>query len=115
MRIELYLNSEEYNTNRGAMPYMRHYRGAVTNEYDDGLRICRKFIELPDEIVNLRDMLENLAHKHNIDMIVYDRTRIRDTIRAFFKGVRKTPTIIIGKKKFVGIVTKDEIVAALKE
>jgi hypothetical protein len=45
---------------------------------------------------------------------VYDRTRIRDTIIAFFKGIRRTPTVRIGKHKFTGNITEDQILKAIK-
>jgi hypothetical protein len=113
MRIELYLNSEEYVVKGGTGQYMRYFRGAASTDYDDQLRMSQKVVGLPKEVVKLRDMLESIAHRHNMDMIVYDRTRFRDTIMAFFRGVRKTPTVIIGKRRFVGDITEEDIEKAI--
>ncbi len=114
MRIELYLNSEEYAVKGGTGHYMRYFRGAASTDYDDQLRMSQKVVGLPEEVLNLKNLLERIASQHNVEMIVYDRTRLRDTVRAFFKGVRKTPTVFIGKRKFVGYITEDEIEKAMK-
>jgi len=115
MRIELYLNSEEYVVKSGTGHYMRYFRGAASGDYDDQLRMSQKVVGLPEEVLNLKNLLERIASQHNIDMIVYDRTRLRDTVRAFFKGVRKTPTVIIGKCRFVGNITEKQLVEVVKE
>jgi len=100
MKIELYLNSEEYMVKGGgASPYLRHYKGHVSDEYDNQLRMKQRFVELPDEVQKMKNMLMDLALKHNIEINVYDKTRIRDALRAFFKGIHKTPTVIIGRHK----------------
>ena len=117
MKIELYLNSEEYMMKGvgGASPYLRHYRGQVSSEYDDLLRMKQRFVELPDEVQKMKDLLMDLALKHNVEINVYDKTRIRDAVRAFFKGVRKTPTVIIGRHRLTGNITEEQIIKALKD
>jgi hypothetical protein len=113
MKIELYINSDEFATKGGTGLYMRYFRGQETS-HDDLLRLKQTFVETPEEIVTLRNMLEKIASQYNLDMIVYDRTRIRDTIRAFFKGIRRTPTVRIGKHKFTGNITEEQILKAIK-
>jgi len=114
MRIELYLNSEEYVVKSGTGHYMRYFRGAASGDYDDQLRMSQKVVGLPEEVLNLKNLLERIASQHNIEMVVYDRTRLRDTVRAFFKGVRKTPTIIIGKCRLVGDIAEEDVEKAIK-
>ncbi|MDO9537433.1 MAG: hypothetical protein Q7J68_03840 [Thermoplasmata archaeon] len=115
MKIELYLNSEEYAAKGGTGHYMRSFRGQESTAYDDQLRLKQMFIELPEDIVNLKNMLEKIASQHTIEIMVYDRTRIRDTIRAFFKGVRKTPAVIIGKHRLTGNITEEQVTKAVKD
>lgn len=117
MKIELYLNSEEYMMKGvgGASPYLRHYKGQVSSEYDDLLRMKQRVVELPDEVKRIKNLLMDLALKHNIEMKVYDKTRIRDALRAFFKGIYKTPTVIIGRHKLTGNITEEQIIKALKD
>ena len=117
MKIELYLNSDEYmEKGVNVKPqYLRHFRGQVSDEYDGLLLTKQVFTELPDDVKKIQNLLEDLALKHDIEMYVYDATRIRDSIRAFFKGIRKTPTVIIGKQKLTGSITKEQIIKAIKE
>ncbi len=112
MRIELYLNSEEYLPKGNVSSYLRYYQGQDSSY--ELLQRTQRFMELPKEIVKLRDMLESVAHRHGMDIAVYDRTRLRDTVRAFFKGVRRTPAVIIGRSRFAGDVTEEEIEKAIK-
>jgi len=117
MRIELYLNSDEYMEKGVSVKpqYLRHFRGQVSDEYDDLLLTKQVFTELPDELKKLQNLLEDLAFKHDIEMYVYDTTRIRDSIKAFFKGIRKIPTVIIGRQKLTGNITKEQIIEAIKK
>ena len=99
----------------GASPYLRHYRGTVSDEYDAQLRMKQTIVDLPDEVQKMKNLLMDLALKHNIEMNVYDKTRIRDALRAFFKGIHKTPTVIIGRHKLTGNITEEQIIKALKD
>ncbi len=114
MRIELYLDSEEYTTGRGTRPSLRQSGGVPAADYEDGNRANQRFVEPPPEVIKLRGMLENIARRHDVEFIVYDRLRIHDSVRAFFKGVKKIPTVIIGKRKFIGTgITEEEVEKAI--
>jgi predicted DsbA family dithiol-disulfide isomerase len=115
MKIEIYLNSEELMTKSSVNPYFRAFQGEVSNEYDDQLLLKQRIVELPDEVKKMKTILEDLALKHNIEMNEYDTIRIRDAVRAFFKGIHKTPTFLIGKQKLTGKITEDQIIKAFKE
>jgi len=118
VRIELYINSDEFaikgNPDNQYGFVMKHYARAGTRGNADLTPMEQPFVETPEEIVTLRNMLEKIASQYKFDMIVYDRTRIRDTIIAFFKGIRRTPTVRIGKHKFTGNITEDQILKAIK-
>ena len=106
-RIELYLDSQKavldsknpyYDSNTGkAYTTMAHPRL-------DDLYIVKEGVFGLTEIENkFIGQLEEFASQKHIELKVYDIKNLRHSIRAFFKGIEETPTVIIGKKKF----TKD--------
>lgn len=118
MRIELYIKSKEgtvKGAGEGILPHLSMYRGKDSEEYAVNLRSKMEFFETSDDERKIIELLDRVASQHNVEMKIYDMARSRYAFRAFFKGIRKTPTIIIGRNKLTGNITEEQIVKVLKE
>ena len=62
---------------------------------------------LSAEEVRVKEVVENYAESHGVKLKVYDRAGFWGNLRARFKGVGTTPTVIIGKQRFAGDITED--------
>ena len=57
---------------------------------------------------------EDIAKETGIELKVYDISSFKGKIKAMFKGVKRTPTIIIGKNKIEGPPEKEQLISLLK-
>ena len=57
----------------------------------------------------MHEMLNTLAREHNAELIVYDMAKGSHILIAYLKGVRKIPSVIIGKKKLSGQISEKNI------
>ena len=116
MRIELYLDSDKGAVKgEGTENLPWSMRAGWTPVKDSSLNVKMAFVNFTDEENELRAQLDRISAKYNLEIILYDTARTRSAIRAFFKGVRKLPTIIIGKCILTGIITEAQIIKAIKE
>ena len=116
MIIELYLNSDKGAVKgEGADNLPWSMRAGWTPAKDSSLNVKTAFVNFTDEENELRARLDRIGTEHNLEIILYDTARTRNAMRAFFKGVRKSPTIIIGKSILTGKITDAQIIKAIKE
>ena len=116
MKIEIYVNSERgvvKGIGRENLPALG-YGGQIGRKYDSW-HVKKAFVGLPPEEKELIDKLEHVAARFNVEFSVYDVAKTRHAFRAFFKGVRDTPTVIIGRKKLTGNITEEQLIEALEE
>ena len=73
------------------------------------------FIGLSDEEKVMKELLERIATQYNVELGIYDVKQRGHSYRAFFKGVRKTPTLIIGTEKLIGEATEERIIKILED
>ena len=65
---------------------------------------------LSEDEKKVKELLEEIASKHNYELIIYDISNKHDEKIARTKGIHKTPTVIIDNHKFEGdFETKDII------
>ncbi|MDO9538264.1 MAG: hypothetical protein Q7J68_08095 [Thermoplasmata archaeon] len=118
MKIELYLNSEKGHLKAG-YPYYETLSSKSIGTWhgpSSGYYIPKDvFVGYSEEEKEMRDQITRMADKYNFELKVYDVSKTRYRFRAFFKGVRETPTAVIGRKKFIGTISEDEILAAIKK
>lgn len=115
-KIELYLNSERgvvKGTGRENLPPLG-YSGQIGKKYDSW-HVKKTFVGLPTKERELINTLEHVVAKFNVEFIVYDVAKTRCAFRAFIKGVRDTPTVIIGRRKLTGNITEEELTKVLGE
>ena len=60
------------------------------------------------------NVTEEVAKETGVELRVYDITSFKGKIKARFKGVRRTPTIIIDKNKIEGQPEKEQLISLLK-
>lgn len=114
MKIELYIKSKEgavKGAGAGKLPGL----GWARQQWDPQLRVKLAFVDISENERKLIELLDRLAGQHNVEMKIFDIARSRYALRAFFKGIRITPTVIIGRNKLSGNITEEQIVKVLKE
>lgn len=116
MKMEIYLNSDRgvvKGIGRENLPPLG-YSGQIGKKYDSW-HVKKAFVGLPPKEKELINKLVHVAAQFNVEFIVYDVAKTRYAFRAFFKGVRDTPTVIIGRKKLTGNITEEELTKVLVE
>lgn len=58
---------------------------------------------------------EDVAKVTGIELKVYEISSVKGKIKARLKGVKKTPTIIIGKKRMEHVPNKQDLLLFVKE
>jgi glutaredoxin len=59
-------------------------------------------------------LVEELAAEKNLRFRVIDVASLKGKLRARLKGIKSTPTIVVGNKQLVGVPKKEEIEAFLE-
>ncbi len=116
MIIELYLDSDKgavKGEGTGNLPWSM--RAGWTPTKDSSLNVKMAFVNFTDEENELRTRLDRIATEHNLEIILYDTARTRYAMRAFFKGVKILPTVIIGKHILTGKITEAQIIKVINE
>ena len=116
-RIELYLDSVKGIT-QGRNPYvasknpysMRRRLGSL----EDNVKVTsRTFAGWSEKDIKLRNMLKQVVNEYNAKLVVYDMKKNSYILKAYFKGVRELPSVIIGKRIISGQITEKAIRNAL--
>ena len=116
-RIELYVDSVK-GVSQGGNPY-----SAGKNPH----RVRRRFGSLEGHVKvtdiahagwsekekKVKRTLDKLAEQYDFELVVYDVARTRHMLRAYFKGVRRIPQVIVGKHKMTGKLSEEKIIRAL--
>ncbi|MCK5346802.1 MAG: thioredoxin domain-containing protein [Candidatus Heimdallarchaeota archaeon] len=109
-KIELFIQTKEYterNTEaREHDKIIRHRTGSGT--YDDKL-ISSIHNWLSDDEIKVKKLVEDFSKCQHLTLVVYDRARFWDNLRAKFKGIKTTPTVIIGKYRLSANITLDQL------
>jgi glutaredoxin len=77
-----------------------------------GFSKTQKVISEEDEVV--LKLVKELAAKKNFRFRVIDVTSLNGKLMATLKGVKATPTIIVGNNRFTGVPKREEFEAFLK-
>ena len=65
---------------------------------------------LSEDEIKVKKLLEEIASKHNYELIIYDISNKHDEKIARTKGIHKTPTVIIDNHKFEGDFETQDII-----
>ena len=102
MEIEFYIN-----TDKGKVLSNEQVCGSIQHFVRD------VFIGLTDDEKEMKKQLEDMAKRCNAKLEIYDIRERRHRLRAQKKGVKQTPTIIIGRRKFEENFKMNDIKALL--
>ncbi|MCK5397646.1 MAG: hypothetical protein KAJ33_05300 [Thermoplasmata archaeon] len=68
---------------------------------------------LPADEMKVKKIVEDFAKCQDLELVIYDRYKIWDNVRAIFKGIKTTPTVILGKHRFTANITHNRLKEAL--
>lgn len=99
--------------------YINTEKGKVFGNQEicgSGRRYVRDvYIGLSDNEKAMKELLERIAVQHNVKLNIYDIRQRRYYYRAFFKGIRETPIIIVGKERLTGEVTEGQLSKVIRD
>jgi hypothetical protein len=106
-RIEVYIKNEDVAVSQGvSRPAMDH--PCLDRELLQTERVTPESDRLALMIA------EEFANQNELSLNVYDVHTLRGKIRATLKGIKKTPTIIIGESRIEGTLAPELIRAKLE-
>ena len=68
---------------------------------------------LSEDEIKVKKIVEDFAKRQKLKLVIYDRARFWDNLRAIFKGIKTTPTVILGTCRFTTDITQDRLQTAL--
>ena len=107
MKIELYLKTEKgivKGSDTQILPPMTRWG---TDRMPGSFQAKKTFIDYSEKGNRIKELLENIASKHNFELIIYDISKSRDAIHAKTKDIHNTPAVIIDNHKFEDDSLKD--------
>ena len=113
-KIELYIHSKQH-TRVDTQPLdhikeVRQRRGI--GGYNEKL-VTSVDVWLSEDELKIKELAEEFARNHNLILIVYDLAGFWHGMRAKFKGISTTPTVILGNHRFTSDVTQEKLKKAL--
>lgn len=115
MIIEVYINYTK-GIVKGSTPYGPNpwsQRRRMGSQEDTIFTVGESYSDLTPEEQKVLKTVQEYANEHGIEYKVHDISKTRESVRAFMKGVKESPTVVIGNRKFVSNITKDELKEAL--
>jgi hypothetical protein len=68
---------------------------------------------LPKNHLQIIEMIKKVAREHGFKIKIYNTSSRLGKIKAFLKGVKKTPTVIINNQKVTGKITEEKLLSLL--
>ena len=117
MIIEFYVNMTK-GFRRGATPYNPKRKHAIRRRMgsnDDEIWLAREtYTGLSEQEKAARERLEKIADRYNLVVDIIDLSHSSNRRKAFFRGIRNPPIIIIDKHKFNIDFKEKDIIAILE-
>lgn len=109
--IQVYVKSEEnVATEKGLVPSVS---GHPCAGIEPVIEYKKKHV-LPETYKQVVDIAKKVAEEKGIKLEVYDQSSSVGKLRALFKGVNETPTVIIGNQRIIGSVTEKKLLSLLE-
>ena len=112
-KIELFIQTKEH-IQRDTKPteHMQEaHRKTIWLENEQLVTSIHKW--LPADEIKVKKLVEEFAKRQDLELVIYDRGRFWDNMRARFKGIKTTPTVILGEHRFTGDVTLEGLEGGL--
>lgn len=91
------------------------YSEAVSGHPCTGAVTYRTDQIMPEVDQQMLRMVLEIAQEKELVVKLYDVATWRGRLKAFLKGVKETPTVVVGDKRIVGAVTRNELESFLAE
>ena len=115
-KIELFLHTKEHiQKDTEPTEHMKESHSRTIGGHEDKLLITAIHRWLPDDEIKAKELVEEFAKRQKLKLVIYDRIRFWDNLRAIFKGITTTPTVILGKHRFTANITLDRLQRVLGE
>lgn len=113
-KIVLFLHTKEHiQKDTEPTEHMKESHSRTIGGHEDKLLITAIHRWLPDDEVKVKKLVEEFAKRQHLKLIIYDRSMFWDNLRAKFKGVTTTPTVILGTHRFTTDITRDRLKKAM--
>ena len=97
-KIELFIHTKEHvQKDTEPTEHMKESHSRAIG-WDNEQLITSIHQWLPDDEIKVKKIVEDFARRQDLKLIIYDRYSFWDNMRAIFKGIRSTPTVILGKR-----------------
>ncbi len=104
--IELYVKSEERLKSRPDRDYSIYAEHPCQVKYN-----ITKTLSSAD--LEALEMLKLIAEEKGLTLRVYDLSNFKGKLKAFTRGINKTPVTVIGAKRIYGIPKREELLKML--
>jgi len=117
MIIEVYVKSIT-GIIKGPSPYNQRNAWALRRRFgsqEDTIYTNKQsYSNLNSKEEQAMKIVQEYANENAIEYKIYDVSKTGHGLRAILNGVKRTPTVIIGKSKFVETIKKEDIKRAIK-
>jgi len=90
------------------------YSEAVSGHPCTGAVTCRTEQIMPEVDRQLLKIVSEMADEKELTVKLYDVATWKGKLKALLKSVKETPAVVVGDRRLVGLVTKDELENFLK-
>ncbi len=70
---------------------------------------------MPEADASALKIAREVCEQQGLKLRIYNISTLGGRMRARLKGVKKTPTILIGNESLVGVIRKEELVSSVQE
>jgi hypothetical protein len=110
--IEVYITNKEVVTQTALEG--KPLAAAGTVHYCSVKEIMKTEKTISEEEKTALSLVETLARERNLKVQVVNVSSLKGKLKARIKGVKSTPTIIVGNQRMVGVPKREEFMALLE-
>ena len=108
-KIELFIHTKEHiQKDTPPTEHMKEIHTKAIGGYNEQV-ITSIHKWLPADEIKVKKIVEEFAKSQDLELVIYDRYRFWDNVRAKFKGIKTTPTVILGEHKFTANITAERL------
>ena len=109
-KIVLFLHTKEYKQmDTEPLAHIKFVRNRRVIDAHNEQLITSIHRWLSDDEIKVKEVVEDFAKSQHLELIVYDRIKFWDNMRANLKGIKTTPTVILGTHTFTTNITKEQL------
>jgi len=109
-KIILFIRTKEHlQKDTEATEQMKEAHTRTIGGYEHNTLVTSIHRWLPENEKKAKLTVETFVKQNNLKLVIYDRYRFLDNVRALFKGIKSTPTVILGKHIFTTNITLEQL------